>query len=154
MLTILADLGEFIGGIAVVITLIYFAIQIRANLNANRAQALSTWTIAAQAEKEALYGDSGLSRLFREVVLEGKSPDGDEAIRIYAFFTQLMNTWQLAYVQYRSGVILFDYLQRLSTGYVIYLKSKHFLSWWEELGCSQYDAEFVDYVAKKLQENS
>lgn len=69
MLSILADLGEFVGGIAVIITIIYFAIQLNANLKANRAQALASWTMAAQAEKEVLYRDPVFRGLYAKVVV-------------------------------------------------------------------------------------
>ena len=66
MLATLANLGEFIGGVAVLVTIVYFAVQLRANLRVNRAQALSSWTAAAQAEKEVLYRDADFRRLYRD----------------------------------------------------------------------------------------
>ena len=133
MLDTLANLGEFIGGVAVLVTIIYFAVQLRANLNANRAQALAAWTMAGQAEKEALYRDPDLSRLFREIVLEEKEPIGDEVVQFYAYNTQFMNTWQLAFIQHRSGIMDDHLLERVSSGYATYLRSKHMLHWWREI---------------------
>lgn len=144
MVELLASLGEFIGGIAVVISIIYFAIQLRANLNANRAQALSSWTMAASVEKEAIYKDPAFSKLYREVVLEGRAPEGDEFVQLYAWYAQYMSTWQLAYMQYRSGVMSKEFLEPTSSGYVLYLRSEHILIWWKELGSSQYDRSFVE----------
>ena len=150
MVETVAFVGEFIGGVAGLGTIIYFAVQLRANLNANRAQALAAWTMAAQAEKEALYRDPELSRLYREIVLEGKEPVGDEFVQFYALSTQFMNTWQLAFIQHRLGIMDSRLLDRVSSGYAIYLRSKHMLHWWREVGRGQYDLEFVDYVEKQL----
>ncbi len=72
MLETLANVGEFIGGLAVLVTIVYFAVQLRANLAANRAQAVAAWITAAQAEKEALFRDPSFARLYWEVIYAGK----------------------------------------------------------------------------------
>ena len=146
MLSILADLGEFVGGVAVIITIIYFAIQLRANLKANRAQALASWTMAAQAEKEVLYRDPNFSRLYREVVFEGKAPEGDEAVQFFAYCIQFMNTWQLAFTQQKLGIMSEDFLTRVSSGYVMFASNPQVTAWWTGGGDQLYEQEFVDYV--------
>ena len=150
MIELLASVGEFIGGIAVVISIIYFAVQLRANLNANRAQALSAWTMAASLEKEIIYKDPEFARLFREIVLEGRAPEGDEVVRVYAYLTQYMNSWQLAFMQHSSGVMTKELLERISFGYASYLKNEHVKLWWREMGSAHYDPSFVQYVSEHL----
>ena len=149
MLSILADLGEFIGGVAVIITIVYFAVQLNANLKANRAQALSTWTMAAQAEKEVLYRDPNFSRLYREILFENKSPEGDEKIQFYAYCIQFMNTWQLAFTQEKLGITSSHFLERVSVGYISFASNPHVQRWWLNSGAQMYDQEFVNYVNAK-----
>lgn len=150
MLDTLANVGEFIGGIAVIITLIYLAIQTRANMRASRAQALSTWTAAAQLEKEILLTNEQFATIFREVVFEGRSPEGDDAIRFFSYCTQLMNTWQLAFIQCRLGVTERDFLDRVSSGYALIASSGPVLNWWKANGHQQFDPAFVEYVNERV----
>ena len=152
MVETLASLGEFIGGIAVVVSIVYFAVQLRANSNASRAQALAAWTMAASLENEALFKDPEFSKLYREVVLDGRPAEYDEIVRLYAYYTQYMNTWQLAYLQNRAGVMSGEFLERVSSGYVTYFLFEHISTWWKELGSGHYDAAFVKYVHEKVGE--
>ena len=151
MLSTLANIGEFIGGIAVVITIVYFAIQLRANLKANRAQALASWTSAAQAEKEAIYRDPDFSGIYRKVVIEGHEPEGDEAIRFYAYCIQFMNSWQLLHTQCTLGVVDRKFLDKISAGYIGFISSPVPKNWWQALGSEMYGTEFVEYVNEKIQ---
>ena len=151
MLATLANLGEFIGGVAVLVTIVYFAVQLRANLRVNRAQALSSWTAAAQAEKEVLYRDADFRRLYREVVLEGNPPEGDEAIQFFAYCVQFMNTWQLAFIQQRQGIMSLNFLERVSIGYVAFAASQQARAWWSSGGSSMYDPEFVEFVNQRIE---
>lgn len=150
MLSTLADLGEFIGGVAVLVTIVYFAIQLRANLNANRAQAFSTWTTVAQNEKEVLYRDPEFSQIYRQVIFEGKAPTEDQAIQFYAYCIQLMNSWQLAFVQCQLGVMPEEFLERAANGYVRFASNEHVKVWWQHQGMQMYYADFADHVNKKM----
>ncbi len=150
MLETLANLGEFVGGVAVLVTIVYFAVQLRANLNANRAQAVAAWITAAQAEKEALYRDPSFSRLYWEVVYEEKVPEADEAVRFYAFCIQFMNSWQLAYWQCQLGIMNKPFLEKASVGYAGFVVNAQVKRWWESSGCAMYDEEFVDFVNERI----
>ena len=152
MLSTLANIGEFIGGIAVLVTIVYFAIQLRANLNANRAQALASWTAAAQSEKDSLFRDPVFSKLYLEVVIEGQEPQEEEAVRFYAYCIQLMNSWQLLHTQCKYGVVDTDFLDKTSIGYVGFVSSPVPKSWWGSTGYLMYDTEFVEYVNETLKQ--
>ena len=154
MLSTLADLGEFIGGIAVIITILYFAIQLRANLHANRAQALASWTTAAQVEKEILFRDPEFARVYRQIVFEDCEPDGDERLRFSFYCIQFMNTWQLAYLQCQLGVMKPEFLDRVSNGYASFASNKHVQSWWHAQGSDYYDQSFVEYVDERIKSAS
>ena len=56
-LTQLANLGEFIGGIAVLVTLVYLAVQVRQNTAAQEATAVQSW-FTARAMMQSLPAQS------------------------------------------------------------------------------------------------
>ncbi len=62
-LTQLANLGEFIGGVAVLVTLVYLAMQARQSAVANRAAA----EIAA---REAIRNSANQYSVFRQMVVD------------------------------------------------------------------------------------
>ena len=150
MLETLANLGEFIGGLAVLVTIVYFAIQLRANLAANRAQAVAAWTTAAQAEKEALFRDPSFARLYWEVLHEGKQPEAEDMVRFYAFCIQFMNSWQLAYWQCQLGTMNRSFLEKTSIGYAGFVANPQVMKWWESFGSPMYDDDFVAFVDECL----
>jgi len=65
-ITTLAAWGEFVGGIAVVVSLIYLASQIRQNSKLLRASATSTTAQLHMASNEMIAQDPEVSRLFFE----------------------------------------------------------------------------------------
>ena len=150
MLDTLANVGEFLGGVAVIVTLIYLAIQTRANMRASRAQALSTWTTAAQLEKEVLFTNPDFARLYLQVVYEGKAPQGDEEIQFFSYCIQLMNTWQLAFIQWQLGVTKREFLDGVSSGYATVAASEAVRNWWKGDGHRMYDGKFVAYVDEQV----
>ena len=63
-LTQLANLGEFIGGVAVLVTLIYLAVQVRQNTLSNRVSTLLEMSEASASLNDMLASDGELSRIF------------------------------------------------------------------------------------------
>ena len=71
-LTQLADLGELIGGIAVLVTLIYLAAQVRQNTKSTRYLATQS-LVAGQAESNFLMaGNDGLAAIIQDATVNGQ----------------------------------------------------------------------------------
>ncbi len=146
MLETLAAIGEFVGGTAVLVTIVYLAFQLRANLKANKAQALSAWTMAALSEKEVLYRDPSFTSLYRRAVIENETLEGDELIRFTAYCIQLMNSWQLAFIQCELGVFDSEFMDNISQGYASFMTRPNVQQWWNGGGSDSFDVRFVAYV--------
>ena len=71
MLEALGNIGDFVGGIAVIATLVYLAVQVRQNTQQLRASALSTSTAANVAFNYSLGTDPGAARVFQVGLEEG-----------------------------------------------------------------------------------
>ncbi len=84
----LGAIGEIIGATAVLITLIYLAIQIRQNteqvkqssINA-RAAAINASTISLRENRNTVFADRELSNVLRRGLIDPKSLDEDELFR-------------------------------------------------------------------------
>jgi hypothetical protein len=158
-ITQLGALGEFIGSIAVLLTLIYLAVQIRQNtrsLDENRSLAMAE---AAQART-----DLGVRLLlaaggphYAEILQAGTSNDLDPAQegRVTQFYTAYMRHMENLYYQHRQG-FLDDYhseqLPYLVT--LMFIESGFFEVYWERVaqnarnGTGVFNPEFVEYVER------
>ena len=105
MLEALGNLGEFIGGLAVIATLLYLAMQVRQNTQLLRANALAVSAAANLSFNQLLGSDPAAARVF-QVGLENFASLPDEEKRQ---FINLLRTTFLAnehvFRQYEQGLI-------------------------------------------------
>jgi hypothetical protein len=101
----LANLGQVIGALAVVISLIYVAYQIRQNTNAVRsatAQAVhehfSNWYNLVSADAE-------LSRIAASGLRDYASLSEQERVRFVATFMSFLSYSQNAFLKWREGLL-------------------------------------------------
>ncbi|NIU08761.1 hypothetical protein GWN42_09780, partial [candidate division KSB1 bacterium] len=65
-LTELGAIGEFVGGIAVVLTLVYLAVQIRQSTNSTRSSAYQSWVNAHESLFSSMQDEK-----FTKVIFDG-----------------------------------------------------------------------------------
>ena len=100
----LGALGEFVGAIAVVVTLIYLAFQMRQNTNALKLNTARSVTEELQEMFSLLASSEKLSEIF--VTAAGGSPiQGVERTRYNTFMSNLVRVYENAFLQWRAGVI-------------------------------------------------
>ncbi len=100
----LGAVGEFVGAIAVVVTLIYLSIQMRQNTNAiglNTAQAVTE-------ELQGMFSLTASNQELAEMLVKaagGSELQGAERMRYYSFTHNLVRVYENAFLQLRSDVI-------------------------------------------------
>jgi hypothetical protein len=127
---VLGNFGEFVGAIAVVVTLIYLAIQVRHSKEATEA---NTRTIRANAAKEVYVGWSNfcleLSRHPDKVWLDKiLKPDADysqlneeEKVAIGYYFRSVVERFASEHALFEGGVLpsdVYEELSRFCAGFV------------------------------------
>ncbi|MBW2498389.1 MAG: hypothetical protein JRF61_14040 [Deltaproteobacteria bacterium] len=80
-ITTLAAWGEFLGGIAVVVSLVYLASQIRQNSKLLRASTASSTTAINSDFSSLVVQDSEVATIFREGVADRSSRSADDMQR-------------------------------------------------------------------------
>ena len=101
----LAQLGEFLGGVCVLFTLIYLAIQLRGNTRAVQSAA------AQQTHETLIQGyfeiarNPDLNRIFRTGTIDYTSIDENEAGQFFAFWSGIMYVAQNWIYQRDSGAL-------------------------------------------------
>ncbi len=101
----LAQIGEFMGGISVLLTLVYLAVQIRNNTKAVRsAGAQQTHDTLINAYIE-LGRNAQLNRIFRMGTRDIDSLTEDETGQFYAFWSATLYVCQNWLYQQKSGTL-------------------------------------------------
>ncbi|NCF20023.1 MAG: hypothetical protein GWP63_17450 [Haliea sp.] len=130
-LTDLGNLGEFVGAIAVVASLIYVGIQLRQNTAAIKITTAQAFTDTWNVFFRGLRGTSHLK--------EG------ELVQFYAFLSQAFTTYQSFFIQRQKGVVdegsWTSYVQAI----IDLMSSKGVREYWE-FRHHWYTEEFQDYV--------
>ncbi len=101
----LANIGEFVGGIGVIVTLIYLALQIRHNTTAQRnssrfgaTQSMTQWYLTVMADEE-------LVAIFSKGFLEPDRLEASERARFMWMLAALSSRVEEMYAQYEAGLI-------------------------------------------------
>jgi len=126
----LGNLGDFIGGIAVVVTLVYLAIQLRANTDSIRAASSTAINERLVGVNQSLVEDPSLAEIF---VRESSSPgsiEGADRVRfdtlIQSMFISLENVMKVA----QSGTIEFRDWEPWSRHLRRWLMNPAVRAWW------------------------
>jgi hypothetical protein len=99
----LGDLGDFLGGIGVIATLVYLAIQIRRNTMAVRSTSLDSAYSAHMQFQRTVWSDSELNKLWFDG-LRGKSQLSDaDKDRFFFMVISCARLWEGAYFKVHQG---------------------------------------------------
>ena len=126
----LGNLGEFIGSIAVLITLIYLAIQTCQTVKAAKQRSNSDLLTRRQELMMLLTNDPDFIEVFSRGCSREKL-DVVDAQRFPSFGMNLSAHVQDAYLQYQAGLIDRDVWEAEQAILGVCLTQPGFLDWWE-----------------------
>ncbi|MDJ0652568.1 MAG: hypothetical protein QNJ40_00315 [Xanthomonadales bacterium] len=143
----LGSLGEFIASIAVLVTLVYLAIQVRhANV---LAKAQTRERMVEQAQQEVYKGfidnPSVLRSLYKPEPLEEK-----EWIQLSGWVLAAMRQREYEYFQMKDGNIEKEVWEAYRGLITIHLGSARMRRWWDEWGHVPFNGEFCAMVTELL----
>jgi hypothetical protein len=152
-ITTLAAWGEFIGGIAVVVSLIYLAGQIRQN---SKLLKVSTTGAVATSDidmNKLLIADVELHRMFIEGMADRDTLSEAERRRFDQFLHMIMRTFKRNYYFAQDGAINDSIWQGERQLLLMTLQQPGARQWWAETPTSNwFDPEFRDYVDGLIRE--
>ena len=97
-LTQLANLGEFVGGVAVLLTLIYLAAQIRQNTRSVEAAALDSSANILSAVRQSVYENSEVAHIYHAGMADPDQLSEEERLRfrllVHNVFFALLNSYK------------------------------------------------------------
>jgi len=143
----LGALGEFIGSVVVLVTLIYLAIQVRQGNLLAKSQARQRMVEHAQTELYTQINDPSITYA---AVKEGPLSEEEQA-KLSLFLTELMRQREWEWFQYKDGVIDRDVYRAYHEVIEIFLGPTRTRKWWESIGRFAFNESFVQEVDSMLE---
>ena len=147
----LGAIGELVGAAAVVISIIYLAIQIRQNTESNKT--LTTQNLVNQnSDLVASYGgDPVRCALMQKGMLEGFAGlTPEERFRFNCNMLAIYNQFELAFHQHEAGNLQTIIWQKFAYEIPIWISTPGGKAWYEQ-DKGRYSAEFNAYISKSLE---
>jgi len=130
ILEALGNLGDFIGGIAVVLTLIYLAIQVRVNTSLIRASTLASASSTMVAFNHLLGSDPKVARVFQVGLEDFPSLSNDEMRQFMNLLRAAITAHEHVFHQHQRGMIDEEVWQKNLEIAGDLLSSPHVAVWW------------------------
>lgn len=100
----LGDLGDFLGGIGVIVTLVYLAVQVRRNTQEVRSASLDAVAVSHLGFHQAVWGDAEINKLWFDGMF-GKPLAEEEGRRFLFMVISCARHWERAYHKARGGTL-------------------------------------------------
>ena len=142
----LGSYGEFFGAIAVVVTLIYLAGQLRQNTNALRSGSYAHWNEVSSAWS-AFYAQHANELTEMESVRSIAELSPEQAKLYAAFATLTINQAETAFLQHRAGTLDDDVFEARMSSFITFLGQNHLLrQGWLDRGESFNTPAFLRFL--------
>jgi hypothetical protein len=148
---LLGSLGEFLGAIAVLVTIGYLAIQIRQNTKMLRTSIYTNW-VGINSESHAMRANH--TELFQGIYDQRKSYSdltGEEQIAYFAHWHHMVNNFESIYLSFLEDTVdqsVFDSKHRNMVWF--FEMSEMHRKTWDLMKERVYDRRFIDYVDQSV----
>lgn len=148
---IAASIAEVVGALAVVISLIYLAREVRQNTVASRATMHQQYIDAQMNANRGVSDDPEISALIANANNDYDSLSEPELIRLQFVFWNHFNQWHLAFTLQKHSMLETEMLDVIIRGYSGYIHSSlAFRKMWRALSFA-YDKAFQEHVESVIE---
>ncbi len=99
-----ALIAEIVGGVAVLITLVYFLVEIRRNTEAVRSSTHQQQVDTTVTIHSNVSNDPALAKLIAKANENFKSLDVGEQLQLLYFYTNYFNMWHFQFTNMKKGI--------------------------------------------------
>lgn len=147
---VLGSLGEFIGSITVLVTLIYLAIQTRQINLQGRAEARYAFVDAMAEINMVIAHDKSTASVWRRGLQSADALDDDETMQFFMLVGQYANAWAVMYQLHQDRMLPEDQWTIVRNDLSSILSSPGGRHFWQAGGESAFDVGFVAFVNGEL----
>ena len=146
---LLGNYGEFVGAIAVVVTLFYLAVQVRQNSTIVRATARTQTNQTLSEFTRFVASDADLLRIFHTSATEFEALSPDERRQHVYLLRYMFMSSEFLFEQHTDGLVTEAAWQRELRALCNALTRPHIAAWWE-LRKMAFDPRFVVAVDRAV----
>ncbi len=148
----LGSVGEFVAALATLVTLVYLALQIRANTRVMQAESDRGLVNIANVLATAIGSNREAASIFRRGLSDHESLDPDEQVQFAFLFTPLVNQASSACQDFHLGITDQKRFETAAAAAIGMLKTPGGRTWWK-LYSQTHSPEFKVYVEAQLHQN-
>ena len=145
----LGNIGEFVGAIGVIASLVYLAVQIRQNTRSLRAATYQSLAEATAATSTHFLSDPELARIVRVGSVGSERLSEDELARFHAFLVIAFRRFDSIFLHYRQGTLPEDAWQAYWHSYQEILANPGVQTWWKR-NSRNYTEALRERVAREI----
>jgi len=127
----LGNLGDFVGGLAVIISVLYLAVQIRQNTRLLKATALTATTDSYLSFNRLLGGDPRSAYVFQVGLEDFESLSEGERRQFLNLLRLAFTSYQHVYHQYEKDLLDDEVWRQFLQMAAALLARPHIRAWWE-----------------------
>ena len=146
----LGNIGEFVGAVAVVASLIYLATQMRQNSQLVRASAYQTasdWTLAALTQ---IAGNTETARIFSQGLVEPRELTDAERVQFSTLMNIIFTGLAQQFLNHRRGVVPEDQWTGMEQIGLWYMAQSGVQRWLDG-PANQVNPEFLSHMRKRYE---
>ena len=147
----LGNFGDFLGGIGVIVTLVYLAIQIRSNTQTVRAASLEAVVNSHSQFLDHLASDEQIARLWYSGLWGSAELSPEEGQRLLLLLFSAVRRWESAFYNVRTGSIEHSSWAGLHSEYTTVFASPGAVRLWPQIRLS-LSSEFCPFAETAIQE--
>ena len=144
----LANLGEVIGAIAVIASLIYLAFEIRQNTRAMRRAATQDIHRSLNDQARCFVESPDLAALSFKASQRPEELTGAERFRFQMLLAYVFSNFEMAVEYYREGLLGDDMMEGYAQGLRPLFENPVVTEWWEAEGQGTFSPELHDLLTK------
>ena len=141
----LGSLGEFISGLAVVVTLVYLAIQIRHNTRAVRSSMHQDMVESTLRIAESMSDNPDVGRIVLKANRDYDNLTREEFIRFEAYAERVFSNFESVFYSYRNSMIEQDLWESWEASYLSDLSREAIRRFWQDER-PQHLRDFMNFV--------
>lgn len=147
----LGAVGELLGSLLVLVTLIYLAVQTRGISRQSRAEARYAFVDAVGEINMAIARDKDTACVWRKGLGSVQSLDEDERMQFFMLVGQYSNLWSVMYQLHQDHLLPEKQWTVVRNDIASILGSDGGRYFWANGGAAAFDREFAEFVAAELE---
>jgi hypothetical protein len=149
---LLGNLGEFVGAIAVVLTLGYLALQIRQSNIAAQSSAIQTFFDSFSSVNSEIRGDVPFFSVLRKSFATWDGLSKDEQAQTHLYWVDYAGKLNMGFQLMKRGLLEEDAYEGFETFFLSCLLTPGVGGWWERFGPG-FPQDFQERLSRKLSDD-